>query len=156
LRIYLNDHRAGSVIGLELAKRALASNRGNDYGRVLEDLIGEIEADRETLDGLMEMLDIPRNRPKQVVGWVAEKLGRLKLNGQIRGYSPLSRLEELEGLSLGVEGKKAMWLSLQRVAGSDPRLSTFDFDALVERAGAQRESLEELRRRATEQALAAG
>ena len=39
-----------------------------------------------------------------VAGWVAEKAGRLKLNGSLLTYSPLSRLVELEGLSLGVEG----------------------------------------------------
>lgn len=36
---------------------------------------------------------------------VAEKLGRLKPNGQLHGYSPLSRVIELEGLYLGISGK---------------------------------------------------
>ena len=39
------------------------------------------------------------------MAWSAEKFGRLKLNGQLSGYSPLSRLEELEILALVAEGK---------------------------------------------------
>ena len=36
------------------------------------------------------------SRAKDGAAWVAEKLGRLKTNGQLTGYSPLSRLVELE------------------------------------------------------------
>ena len=35
LGIYLNDHLAGSTVGVELAKRAMASNEGTHYGEVL-------------------------------------------------------------------------------------------------------------------------
>jgi hypothetical protein len=59
---------------------------------------------------------------KVLLGWGAEKAGRLKLNGELLGYSPLSRLEELEALSLGVEGKLALWTALRRTHGDDPRL----------------------------------
>ena len=58
LGIYLNDHLAGSTIGLELSKRALGSNKGNEYGDVLERIAREIEEDRETLKGLMDSLEI--------------------------------------------------------------------------------------------------
>ena len=79
---------------------------------------------------------------KAVGGWVAEKVGRLKFNGQLMGYSDLSRLEELEALALGVEGKIAGWKSLATLAESDPRLVGVDFDVLKKRAQAQRTSLE--------------
>ena len=51
------------------------------------------------------------------MGWTGEKLGRLKLNGQLLGYSPLSRLIELEGLMLGIAGKLAMWIALSSRSG---------------------------------------
>jgi hypothetical protein len=35
LGIYLNDHLAGSNVGLELARRALRENRDNAVGRYL-------------------------------------------------------------------------------------------------------------------------
>jgi hypothetical protein len=80
--------------------------------------------------------------------WVAEKVGRLKLNGQLRGYSDLSRLVELEGLCVGVEGKKSMWTALRGVAENDSRLQSFDFSALEARAQRQRDELEVHRRAA--------
>ena len=42
LRIYLNDHLAGSVAGTALARRALASNRGTPLGDHLERLAREV------------------------------------------------------------------------------------------------------------------
>jgi hypothetical protein len=84
---------------------------------------------------------------------VAEKVGRLKPNGQVTGYSPLSRLLELEGLMLGVTGKLGLWNALKDIADHDPRLAVADFGTLIERAIAQRSGLEEQRRQAAEEAL---
>jgi hypothetical protein len=154
LGIYLNDHRAGAVVGYELGKRALASNRGNKYGEALAEIVGQIAADRSALEALMASLGIAQNRPKQAFAWTLEKLGRLKLNGQLRGYSPLSRLAELEGLALGVEGKLALWRSLERVAEHDARLAAADLQTLIARAQSQREQLERLRLQAADEALA--
>jgi hypothetical protein len=43
---------------------------------------------------------------------MGEKAARLKLNGHLLARSPLSSLEELEMLRLGVEGKAAGWRTL--------------------------------------------
>ena len=153
LSIYLNDHLAGATVGVELARRTAASNRLTDYGRALTELAAEIERDRETLVEIMKRLSLGRDRVKLLVSWGAEKAGRLKLNGQLRGYSPLSRLEELEALSLGVEGKMALWQALRRTHGADPRLGGIDFEELIERARSQRRRFERQRRRAAEEAL---
>jgi hypothetical protein len=118
-------------------------------------LASEIESDRETLKGLMRHLEIGEDQVKKVVGWAGEKLGRLKLNGQLLGYSPLSRLLELEGLCLGVEGKLELWRSLKLIVSEDARLTGFDFDNLIDRAERQREVLERNRLRASEEALTA-
>jgi hypothetical protein len=47
LSIYLNDHLAGSVTGIELARRTLSSNRGTRYAEFLEWLVDQIEKDRQ-------------------------------------------------------------------------------------------------------------
>jgi hypothetical protein len=60
---------------------------------------------------------------------------------------------ELEGLSLGVEGKLSLWRSLDRAVGGDPRLGGIDFAALAARASEQRQELERHRVDATDQAL---
>jgi hypothetical protein len=140
LPIYLNDHLAGATVGLELARRAERENTGTEVGAFLHELATEIEQDRETLLQLMQRLGIPASRAKVAGARVAEKLGRLKLNGQLRGYSPLSRLVELEGLAAGIEGKRALWLALGEV--DHPRLAETDLGALAERARSQRERLE--------------
>ncbi len=108
LPIYLNDHLAGSVVGVELARRARASNAGTKLGEALAEICAEIEADRETLRAVMDRLQVAQSRVKPTGAWLAEKLGRLKLNGQLHGYSPLSRVVELEGLCVGVAGKRML------------------------------------------------
>jgi len=153
LATYLNDHLSGSASGRELARRALQSNRGNEYGVVLEDVTRQIEEDVETLLRLMAALDVKPDRIKEALGWTAEKLGRLKLNGQLLGYSPLSRMIELEGLMLGISGKLGLWQALQVALGDDPRLADFDLEQLEERARQQRQAVERLRRRAAVEAL---
>lgn len=92
LSIYLNDHLAGAAAGLELARRTLSNNEGTSYESFLRDLVQAIEEDKTELESLMDTLGISHDRLKQGAAWVAEKAGRLKLNGQLTGYSPLSRL----------------------------------------------------------------
>ena len=153
LATYLNDHLGGSASGRQLARRALSNNRGNGYGVVLEEIARQIEEDAGFLEDVMRRLDVEPDRVKEALGWTAEKLGRLKLNGQLLGYSPLSRLLELEGLMLGVTGKLAMWQALRAALGDDPRLAGIDLEQLAERAKEQRRTLERLRRTAAVEAL---
>jgi hypothetical protein len=152
LGLYLNDHLAGATLGLELVRRTARENKDSELGSFLADvLFPEIEEDRRTLQRLMGQTGIAPSRPKVAAAWLAEKLGRLKLNGELRRYSPLSRLVELEGLAVGIEGKRALWLALgaARLGG----LSGFDFQALAERAEFQRSRLEEHRLAAVTAAL---
>ena len=155
LSTYLNDHLAGATGGLELAKRTRGSNQEAPYAEFLTMLEREIDEDRETLKAIMDRLDVEQNQLKVSLGWMAEKVGRLKLNDQLIGYSPLSRLVEFEGLMLGVTGKMALWRTLQHVAGGDGRLAEFDLAALIERAERHRSGLEELRLTAAHAALTA-
>ncbi len=153
LSIYLNDHLAGATAGLELAKRAVSNNEGTPYGTFLAELVRDIEEDRSGLQDLIERLGIAQDRVKQTVAWAAEKVGRLKLNGQLTGYSPLSRLVELEGLKLGVEGKLCLWRTLSHIADQDSRLAVSDFAELIRRAETQIEGLEKHRLKAANEAL---
>ncbi|MFN2489180.1 MAG: hypothetical protein ABR529_05500 [Actinomycetota bacterium] len=155
LRIYLTDHLAGAAGGVELAKRCLSSNKENALGGYLEThLIPAILEDKRSLESLMERLRVPRARWKQAAARSAEKAGRLKLNGRVTGYSPLSRLVEIEGMCLGIEGKGSLWHSLKHISGSSQALRDVDLDRLIERARRQREELESHRLDAAERALA--
>ena len=153
LAIYLNDHFAGSVAGVALARRCLNNNEHSELGAVLRALVAEIADDQATLSRLMTELSIPRSKAKIAAAWTAERVGRLKLNGRVTGYSALSRLVELEGLSVGIEGKRLLWLVLAKVRATDQRMAERDFEALAERARTQREKLEPYRQAAAVEAL---
>jgi predicted DNA-binding ribbon-helix-helix protein len=153
LRIYLQDHLAGSTAGLELARRTRAANEGTEYGPPLAKIADEIDADRRQLQGIMEELGFGGDRAKNIAAWGLEKAGRLKLNGQLTGYSPLSRVVELEGLLTGITGKRAVWVSLLELAPQEERLDAALLERLRERAEAQRATVEELRERAAREAF---
>jgi hypothetical protein len=145
LGIYLNDHLAGSIGGVETARRARGSNEGTEFGEPLARLCGEIESDRDSLEAVMNELGVGRSRIKPAIGWLGEKLGRLKPNGQLRGYSPLSRIVELELLLLGITGKSRLWTLLEELVGDR---SEVDFAVLIARAEDQRARVAELQLRA--------
>jgi hypothetical protein len=154
LRIYLQDHLAGSTGGLELVRRARGANEGTPYGESLAKLADEIEADRRSLESIMDDLGFGADRAKNMAFWAAEKAGRLKLNGQLTGYSPLSRMVEIEGLLTGVNGKLSLWRTLRDVADSVPELDADRIARLVERAEQQVGTLHDLRSRAGREAFA--
>jgi hypothetical protein len=154
LAIHLQDHLAGSTVGLELARRTAGANRGSEFGAPLADLRDEVAEDRLTLLDVMRRLDVAPDRLKVAAAWAAEKAGRLKLNGQLHGYSPLSRVIELEGLAMGVSGKRKLWDLLRRMP-ADVRLAGIDFAQLVARADDQLARIEELHGRATAVAFGA-
>ena len=156
LRIYLNDHLAASVGGAELARRSQSNNEDNEYGEFLKRLVADIEDDRESLEQIMDKLGIPRDPVKQKAAWFLEKAGRLKLNGQLTGYSPLSRLLELEGLAVGIDAKKALWRSLQEVLATDERVPSGLLESLAGRADEQRKEAESFRIKAAQGALLQG
>jgi hypothetical protein len=152
LAIHLNDHLAGATGGLELARRTAGANSESaEFGPPLASICAEIETDRETLRRLMRELGAGEDRVKRSAGWLAEKAGRLKLNGQLRGYSPLSRLVELEGLAIGIASKASLWRTLEQELGAQWR--GFDFAQLCERAERQQETVEQLRLKAAALAL---
>jgi hypothetical protein len=145
LGIYMRDQLAAGVLWRELARRAQRSNEGTELGDALARVATAIAEDVSTFERLMDRLGIRRDRVKPALALAAERLGRLKLNGQLRGYSPLSRFVELEGLVMGIEGKKVLWETLGDLAGLHARAPELDFDRLIERADAQRAALEPFR-----------
>jgi hypothetical protein len=155
LKIYLEDHYAGATAGMELARRSAGANSGTPYGDVLERIAREIEEDRDSLRAIMSVLGVGPDRFKVAGAWAGEKAGRLKLNGHLTGYSPQSRVIEIEGLLLGVTGKRCLWAALRHVAPQESRLDLDELDRLVERADRQIAELEEQRLKAVSEAVTA-
>jgi hypothetical protein len=93
------------------------------------------------------------NPAKQLSALAAERLARLKLNGRLTGYSPLSRIVEFDGLSAGINGKRVLWLSLLHVADHYPAVDPDEMKRLISRADQQLETIQQLRDQAATEAF---
>lgn len=153
LGIYLNDHLAGSHTGLELARRAHRENRDNGVGRYLVTFIKELEDERTVLQQIMRALRVTRNEFKHLSGWVLEKVAQLKTHTHLVHRTSLTRMMELEALTIAVIGKRCMWALLQRHARVERRLAGFDFETLIAQAESQHQTLDRLRLQAAETAF---
>jgi hypothetical protein len=143
LHTYLRDHHAGATGGLSLAQRI--AGRDDDLAAAVAPIAAEIEEDKATLEDVMGRLGVGPNVVKDAIAKVGEVAGRLKLNQHLLQQSPLSPMEEVEALSLGVLGKGKLWVALKLAIGEDPRLAGVDLDVLAQRAWSQHDRLEELR-----------
>jgi hypothetical protein len=142
LATYLRDHLGGAAMGVELANKIAAEYADTPAGPFLAGLAGDIEADRASLEELMDRLQIAPGPLRQAAGWIAEKLSRVRLSETMAGTPELKRLMEFEVMALGIEGKLAMWRALSTISTSRPELAAFDLARLVERAETQRGALE--------------
>jgi hypothetical protein len=136
-----NDHLADATAGLELAHRTERAHQRRAENDDLRQIADEIGQDRAALLEIMGALGITVRGYKTTAAWIGEKAARLKLNVRIRARSPLSDLEELEMLRLGVEGKAAGWRTLRVLADSDQRLDAGRLDDLISRARRQADRL---------------
>ena len=155
LGIYLNDHLAGATGGLELARRVASAGQIPADQPELREFADEVAEDRVALLRIMGALGVPVRGYKVWAAWLGEKAGRLKPNGHLMTRSPLSNLEELEIMRLGVEGKASGWRTLRELADQDGRLDAGQLDGLISRARRQADFLEQSRVRAARQVIAA-
>lgn len=154
LRIYMNDHLMGAALALRLIRRSMRSNSGEPLGDFLQELHTEIAEDKDTLQELMDAFGFPVDPIKQAAAVAGERIGRLKLNGSLTGYSALSRLIEIEGLHAGVDAKLRLWKSLRHVAPAHPQIDPAVLDRLIGRAESQLQRLEPHRLDAASRAFA--
>ena len=145
LTTYLNDHLAGSVVALELLDHLQATHAGSELGTFFKQLSSDIAADRDELQGLMERLEISESRTRKASAWFTEKLTELKLRLDDPKDRSLRLFESLEALSLGIEGKRSLWIALIAAAEQSPSLRILDYERLEERAQEQRDRVENLR-----------
>jgi hypothetical protein len=152
LDIYLNDHLAGAVAALELLENLREQHKDEPLGKLLGILRGDIEADKEVLREVMRFLGIEESRVRQAGAWAAEKIGRARLIIAGDEQGSLGLVLTLEGLIMGVTGKKLMWRAL--AAAKLPRLKSYNFEEPQRRAEQQIERIEAERIRAVSQAFA--
>jgi hypothetical protein len=142
---YLNDHLSGSVVALELLDDLIATHSEADLIAFFRQLRIDITADRNELQRLMKHLDIGEGRVRRVSAWMAGKITELKLRVDDPNGGPLRLFESLEALSLGIEGKRSLWIALVAAAEKTPSLRILDYERLKQRAQEQRNRVEMLR-----------
>ena len=137
---YLNDHLAGSISALEVIDHWAEVHKGEPVSSFFVEIKAHIKADQETLRDIMRALEVEESKIRKAGAWAAEKVGRARLI--IAGDEPgsLGLVLTLEGLIMGVTGKKLMWALL--AAAKLPRLSSYNFEQLQRRAEQQIERIE--------------
>jgi hypothetical protein len=153
LNVYLQDHLAAAAGLLALARRTAGAHRGTAAASDLEQLVGHLAQDRQTLSAIMARLDVPRTRYKEPLALAAERLGRLKPNGSLLHRSPLSSIVELEALALGVTANRRVWRTLRQLSTARPLLDPHELDELIGRADSNIAVLERLHEAAVRDAL---
>jgi cell division FtsZ-interacting protein ZapD len=153
LSVYLNDHLAGSAAALELLAGLRKVAGLEEWATRLE---SEIDADRQELQQLMRRAGIATSRIRQTTAWLTEQLAELKTRLDDRTGGALQQLELIEALALGIDGKAALWASLQAAAADVPALQSVDYSRLIQRAADQRRNVEGRRLLAAAAALGSG
>ena len=148
---YLNDHLAGSISALELIAHWVEVHKGEPLGSFFVETEREIKADQDTLRDVMRTLGVEESKVRQAGAWAAEKVGRARLMIAGDEQGSLGLVLTLEGLIMGVTGKKLMWRAL--AAAKLPRLKSYNFEEQQRRAEQQIERLEAERIRAVSQAF---
>ena len=134
LRTYLQDHLAGAQFATSLLADLAAQEHDADIAKFAGNLLTEIGDDKRVVEDILAHLDTTTSVFKEASAWIALKLGRTKL--QI-GSDPFSIFEALEVLSIGIQGKLALWKALDEIASSEDALGSLDLAALAERAAEQ-------------------
>jgi hypothetical protein len=148
---YLNDHLAGSVSALELLAQWADVHKGEILGNFFAEIEREIKADQYALRDVMRVLGVEESKLRKASAWAAEKVGRARLI--IAGDEPgsLGLLLTLEGLIMGVTGKKGLWRAL--AAAKLRQLNGYNFEELQHRAEQQIQKIEAERIRVARQAF---
>jgi hypothetical protein len=135
LAVYLQDHHAAAAAGLALARRCHQNNLGTEFEQGLGGLVAGIASDADRLSDAMASLGIEPSRIKVVAAQAGEVVARLKSNGRFFGYSPTSRVIELEALIAGITAKRQLWRALN--AAEQDAFERSELDALSARADQQ-------------------
>ena len=137
---YLNDHLAGSVSALELIAHWAETHKGKRLGIFFVKIEKEIKADQDALRDVMHTLGVEESKVRKAGAWAAEKVGRARMIFAGDEPDSLGLVLTLEGLIMGVTGKKLLWGSL--AAAKMPQLDSYNFEQLQRRAEQQVEQIE--------------
>jgi hypothetical protein len=141
LNTYLQDHLAGARFAIDLLKGLSAQTSNLAVARFAACLLEAVSADCQTLQDVVDRSGGEKHHLKEMAAWAAQKASRFKLDLT----EPVGVFESIEMLTLGVQGKLALWNALRVIQLTDVRLQDLKIDELTARAIEQYVALEELR-----------
>jgi len=153
LERYLNDHLAGASGALLVIDRIIDSQDSPEAEEFFRDLKSKVEDDRSRLEELLIAAGLSPSLLLKATGHVSARFGLMKLMWEGMEPGELGMFEALELLSLGIQGKRLLWLALHEIGGLFPEWSDFDFAALELDAIRQRDEVERWRIEAAVEAL---
>src|SRR3954451_13041818 len=127
LEVYLNEHLAGASAAGEMLGLLRQIDSGSDWSGIET----EIMQDRLELQQLMKRAGVGESRAREAVAWLSEKFVELKSRLDDERGGPLRRLELIELLGVGIDGKRALWAALQAAAEVTPALRDADYERLI-------------------------
>lgn len=140
--LYLDARLAVAEGWIALVRRMARENHGTDLGADLQELLGDLLDEPPVLRSMLLQVGGREHRLKQRLARWAERLGRLRRNGSVLRYSPLSRLDEIEGLAAALTLRAEMWESLVQAFGPGYRVDGRDLGTVRARARRQAAWLE--------------
>ena len=137
---YLRDHLSGSDVAVAVVHRLVSTDHSAADRPLFQRLAKEFEEDRSVVRALLNELGASGRSIKRAAGVASGATLSVTAGG---APGELSLLRTLEGLSIGVQGKRCMWRALQNLRTSP---SGMDFAELEAKAIRQWEAIEERRR----------
>ena len=139
LTAYLREHLSGSDAALQVVAK-LRRSHGDDelFGRLLQ----EFEEERDAVRGILEALDASSVSVKRLAAQASAPLLRAASAG---APGELSLFRTLEGLAVGVQGKRCLWRALQALESRLTVPGRRSFSDLEAQAVRQWESIEQRR-----------
>jgi hypothetical protein len=127
-------------------------HKGEPLGSFFAEIEKEIKADQDTLRDVMRVLGVEESKVRKASAWAAEKVGRARLIIAGNEQGSLGLVLTLEGLIMGITGKKMMWVAL--ASAKLPQLNSYNLKQVQRRAEQQVERIEAARISAIRQTFA--
>lgn len=152
LGLYLSDHLTGATAGLGRIERMAKDFADTPVHPELDALAAEIRKERDQLRELIHQLGIRQRPHRQAAAWLAERAGRLKLNGRVLSRSPMTLVLESELMRAAVLAKIGGWQTLEALA-PELGLEASTFTGLAEKGRTQIASLDRVHEHARSNAF---
>jgi hypothetical protein len=136
---YLRDHLSGSDVAVAVVHRLVSTDQSAADRYLFERLAKEFDEDRSVVRTLLNELGASGRSIKRAAGVASGAMLSVTAGG---APGELSLVRTLEGLSIGVQGKRCMWRALQNITTP----GGMDFVALEAKAVRQWDAIEDRRR----------